>query len=159
MKRRSLGFTLVEVLVTLIILSIGLLGLAALQGTGLRYTTSSYLRTQANMLAYDMLDRMRANRQAAEGGAYTIGFTDAAPTTLCTGTGANCNAAQVAKFDQKEWKEQIAKLLPNGQGNIDAPQSMGGGTVILVSIRWADKREENSANPLDPVTLSIQAEL
>ncbi len=159
MRKRSQGVSLVEVLVTLIVLSIGLLGLAALQGTGLRYSHSSYLRTQANYLAYDMLDRMRANRTVAEGGGYTIGFTDAVPTTTCVGTGANCSAAQLAQHDQREWKNQLSNLLPNGQGNILPPLTLGGGSIITITVRWADKRDETSGNPLDPVDFTIQAEL
>ncbi|HLE93281.1 MAG TPA: type IV pilus modification protein PilV, partial [Sulfuricaulis sp.] len=55
------GFSLIEVLVALLVLSIGLLGLAALQTTSLQYNTGSYFRTQATFLAYDIIDRMRAN--------------------------------------------------------------------------------------------------
>lgn len=64
------GLTLVEILVALLVLSIGLLGLAALQTTSLRFNTSAYYRTQATALAYDLSDRMRANRQAALDGLY-----------------------------------------------------------------------------------------
>ena len=66
---RISGFTLLEVLVALVILSIGLLGLAGLQAASLRYNHSSYLRSQATLIAYDIVDRMRANRQEALNGA------------------------------------------------------------------------------------------
>ena len=58
---RSHGFSMIEVLVTLLVLSIGLLGLAAMQVRSIKNTHSAYLRSQATYLAYDMLDRMRAN--------------------------------------------------------------------------------------------------
>src|SRR5690606_3184429 len=60
--RRENGFTLIEVLVTVIVLAIGLLGLAALQFSGLRYTHSAYQRSQATILTNDIIDRMRVNR-------------------------------------------------------------------------------------------------
>ncbi|MFL6713216.1 MAG: type IV pilus modification protein PilV, partial [Sulfurifustis sp.] len=69
-KSASQGFTLVEVLVTLVVLSIGLLGLAMLQLESLKHNTDAYFRTQATMLAYEIIDRMRANVDAARGGSY-----------------------------------------------------------------------------------------
>ena len=60
MKTHS-GFTLIEVLISMLILAVGLLGLAGLQATGLRNNLSAYNRSQATQLAYDMADRMRAN--------------------------------------------------------------------------------------------------
>ena len=58
---RQSGISLVEVIVTILILSIGLLGMAALQNTSLKLAYDSYLRTQASFLAYDLIDRIRAN--------------------------------------------------------------------------------------------------
>ena len=66
------GFTMVELLVAVLVLSIGLLGLAGLQAAGLRNNQSAYLRSQATILAYDVADRMRATRAAAAAGAYNI---------------------------------------------------------------------------------------
>lgn len=71
-KMHMKGFTLVEVLVALLILSIGLLGLAGLQAGGLRSNHSAYLRSQAVMLAHDMADRMRSNPVAAAADCYKI---------------------------------------------------------------------------------------
>ncbi len=64
------GFSLLEVLIALLVLSIGLLGLAGLQGTGLRYNHSAYLRSQATFQTYDMADRMRANLRGVQQGDY-----------------------------------------------------------------------------------------
>ena len=70
-RRRSTGFSIIEVLVALLVLAIGLLGLAALQAQGLRFNHDAYVRTQATHLAYDIIDRMRSNR--ANAAAYTAG--------------------------------------------------------------------------------------
>jgi type IV pilus assembly protein PilV len=75
---RSRGFTLLEILVALLILTIGLLGLGTLQMTSLRYNHSALLRSQATLLAQDILDRMRANRATAVGGSYVTGLTETA---------------------------------------------------------------------------------
>ena len=63
---RYAGFSLLEVLVALVILSVGLLGLARMQSTGLRQNNSAYFHSQATTLAYAILDRIRVNLDAAE---------------------------------------------------------------------------------------------
>src|SRR5262245_50380565 len=66
------GMTLVEVLVTLVLISVGLLGIAALQLTTLKSNKDAYVRSQASALAGDILDRMRANTAACRAGAYDV---------------------------------------------------------------------------------------
>lgn len=77
----SAGFTLIEILISVVVLAIGLLGMAALQMNGLRNNQSAYFRAQATQLAYDMADRMRTNiveaRDAASGGTYNNGASTA----------------------------------------------------------------------------------
>ena len=79
-RHRHRGFTLIEALVALVVLSIGLLGVAALQLASLQANYGASQRTQATFLAQDIVDRMRANRDAAVAGDYDIDFGDAAPT-------------------------------------------------------------------------------
>jgi type IV pilus modification protein PilV len=75
---RGEGFTLIEVLVSLVVLSIGLLGTAKLMIFSARSNDSAYLRTQATALAYGMLDNMRANQQQAIAGSYATALNAAA---------------------------------------------------------------------------------
>ncbi len=70
-NQRQYGFSLLEVLIALLVLSIGLLGLAGLQTLGLKFNMQSYQRTQAALLAYDIVDRMRANPVEKNGPRYT----------------------------------------------------------------------------------------
>lgn len=134
---RISGFTLLEVLVALVILSIGLLGLAGLQATGLRYNHSSYLRSQATLTAYDILDRMRANRQEALSNtpspyAISLGTLPAAPTS-CTGSGANCTPAQMAADDLYQWETELKNTLPSGTGSI-----ANTGSQFTITVKWQD---------------------
>ncbi len=93
-KKRQQGFSLFEVLIALLVLSVGLLGLANLQGQSISSSYNAHLRTQATSLAQSMVDRMRANRshalQATNNYQTAI---DAQPPT----TSVNCLTALVAK--------------------------------------------------------------
>lgn len=133
-QRNQRGFTLIEVLITVIVLAIGLLGLAGLQLNGLRFTHSAYHTSQATIAAYDIIDRMRVNRPAAEGGSYDIAL-GATRTGTCTGAGANCDATGLANADLNEWKQSIAALLPSGDGSVQR-----NGSAFVVTIRWDDSR-------------------
>lgn len=148
------GFTLVEVLVAVVILGLGLLGLAGLQAASLRNNHSAYLRSQATLLAYDMADRMRANPEAANNGDYNT----AAPANnaQCFTTGG-CTFTQMAQQDKFEWAAAVATAMPSGQAivcldstsdpesGIDAPtfadpKCDNTGTVYAVKIWWNDDR-------------------
>ena len=137
---RISGFTLMEVLVALVILSIGLLGLAGLQAASLRYNHSSYLRSQATLLAYDIVDRMRANRQEALNGTYAIGLgtLPAAPTS-CTGSVTSCTPAQMAADDLYQWETALKNTLPSGTGSIASVQ-IAQNTQFTITVQWTDNQ-------------------
>jgi type IV pilus assembly protein PilV len=146
---RAAGFTLVEVLVSILVLSIGLLGLARLQAVALRHNHSAHLRSQATLLAYDMADRMRANLQALRDGRYHLPSAAASPNCLTT---SGCTAAQMAAHDTYEWSLAVAQSLPQGQGVIcvdsspadgasaASPACSGTGEVYAIKVWWDDTR-------------------
>jgi type IV pilus assembly protein PilV len=150
------GFTLLEVLVAVLVLSIGLLGIAGLQVTGLRFNHSAYMRTQATLLAYEMADRMRANRPTMLPPANSYDIPNAAVgagVPACE-TVAGCAAAQMAQNDVFQWQRRLAQVLPNGQGvvcldNIPveanstpaAPSCNAAGTTYAIKIWWDDNRD------------------
>jgi len=119
-SRKQHGFTLFEVLITIFILAIGLLGMAALQATGIRYSHSSYLRSQATFLADDLIDRMRANRPGgadfADLNSYTVdelaNFPVLADITDCSST--SCDVTEMAEYDLAQWKDTFEARLPGG---------------------------------------------
>lgn len=137
-ERRSMtGFTLIEVLIALLVLSIGLLGLAALQNATLQFNQSAYLRSQATNLAYDMIDRMRANRQAALNNAYNGALASPAPACGAVVAGG----ATVADLDVAAWRNALACSLPAGTGSVQVAAD----GVTTVSVQWDDSRAEQSA--------------
>ena len=149
---RSRGFTLIEILVTLVVLSIGLLGLAGLQLNGLKSNHSAYLRSQATILTQDITDRMRANRTVAVTGAYDIDIGEAAASASCTGTGADCTAAGLAAADLYEWKTFLDDSLPTGDGSITRT-AVGTNTLVTVVVQWDDSKGQ--ADPVQLVTESL----
>ena len=134
-KAQQSGFTMVEVLVAIVILSFGLLGLAGLQADGLRNNTSAYMRSQATLMAYDMLDRMRANLQGVKNGNYD-NLLDSAPTNPnCISSG--CSILQMTQHDAYEWSGKLNEILPSGQGKV---KGNGLGSIFTITVMWDDQR-------------------
>ncbi|MFL6621709.1 MAG: type IV pilus modification protein PilV [Sulfurifustis sp.] len=130
------GFSLIEVLVTLVVLSIGLLGLAMLQLESLKHNTDAYFRTQATMLAYEIIDRMRANGDAARNGSYVAA---AAPADEDCGDlgGTGCDSqARLANYDLSVWYNKLAAALPADATPSSITQV---GNQITVTIRWKER--------------------
>lgn len=143
------GFSLVEVLVALVVLTIGLLGMAGLQGYSITGSYNAHLRTQATALAQGIIDRMRANPAEARGNTYDVNIGVApASGTDCIGTSANCTTTQMANYDVREWKCNLGayandsicasfvsqSTLPSGDGQIET-QTNG---QIEVTVQWTD---------------------
>jgi len=146
-----------EILVTVIVLSIGLLGLAGLQLAGLKYNHSAYLRSQATLLSNDILDRMNANRDAARAGNYDIAIGAAAttPGTSCNGsTTDTCTPTQMAILDVSDWKQNLAAVLPDGDGSISRTLEAGNQIMATIIIQWDDSHGEQAAIQL-PVEVLI----
>ena len=130
------GFSLVEVLIALAVLSIGLLGLAALQTVSLRVGHDSYQRTQATMLAYDIVDRMRANPVALAAGRYN----DVTVSTNPTGNDCvslSCTTDELANYDIRSWHSILAAKLSQGQGAITTVISAGVATRTI-TVSWSE---------------------
>lgn len=137
---RQAGFTLIEVLVAVLIVSVGILGVAGLQLLSLQNNTSAMYRTQAVQSAYDIIDRARANR----GQDYSIAI-DANPPNAPDCMSQNCSPAQMRNFDLDRWRAALAGDLPDGTGAVE----MDAGR-ITVTVRWRDTRNPDAA-PLDIV--------
>lgn len=145
--RRHAGFSLLEVLVALVILSIGLLGLAALQAFSIKANQSANYRTQATALAYDLIDRMRANRNDVIAGRYFSSYGNAPGS--CPDAGGSAPTSGTAARDLYDWKCAIKMQLPLGEGAVRMP----GGSVV-VAIRWTDARWAEGSDASTEFTLT-----
>ncbi len=129
MRIGQTGVSLIEVLVSLLIMGIGLLGAAALQLNALKFTDSSALTSQASFIAYDMMDRIRANPD----GNYALANLDAAPTSNINDT----RAQDLADFAAN------AKAI----GGVSAGSSIAvNNRVVTITLQWSDARAANAAS-------------
>lgn len=163
------GYTLIEVLVALFIMSFGLLGMAGLQIVSLKQNQSAYMRSQATILAYDVIDRMRANVSAVEAGDYFI--SSGTEKSSCETT-SGCTDAEMAAHDVLRWQARLAEELPLGSGLVcrdsDPDDSTDGVMTtpvcgdssdsdlpIVVYVWWNDERTSNVVSTRLAVSASI----
>lgn len=141
--RKVSGFTLLEVLIALLVFSIGFLGLAALQTLGLRFTHQSYERTQAVLQAYEIIDRMRANRVGLDN--YTPISAGAAPQATVDCSTTTCTPAEMAAYDISEWLNRVRDPNSLGgegaicRGTLDTNLvCTEGGSIFRVGVNWSE---------------------
>lgn len=133
------GISMIEVLIAILILSIGVLGLANMQFLGLRNSQNSYQRTQAAALAYEMGDIMRENRAQAQASGFILtGTIPTAPSVDCKTSG--CDAAQWAKYNIFNWYSKVNATLPLATAQISCASSCAQGNVHTVTIAWDETR-------------------
>ncbi len=134
------GFTLIEVLVALLVVTIGLIGMAGIQAAAVKYTKGAEFRNHAIRLNYDMLDRMRASLASVETGAYRSASSFQSAT--CNLNFVAANAVQ-DEADIAIWLNQIACLLPRSTGRgqilVGAPTATGA-FPVTVTIEWSEER-------------------
>lgn len=137
------GFTLLEILISLVILAIGLLGLASLQATGLKNNQSAYHRSQATQLSYDISDRIRSNI-AGLSTYIAITPSSAVAKAGCVAIAGTCAAEDMAQNDLFEWNTTLTNILPKGKGTITTDSS-----GYTIAITWDDDHDGNDANNIN----------
>lgn len=142
------GASLIEVLVAVLVLSLGMLGMASLQTRGMQFNTSAYYQSQANVLAKDILDRMRAsnfNNATVKQFLHSMGDSVPGSYTSCYTKNATCTPSQLAKFELYSWLNDVAAILPSGKASI-AEDATGTTPVYIVTVQYDDEKAEASSN-------------
>ena len=135
------GATLIEALVSILLLSLGLLGIAGLQVNALAFQKSSWATHRIAEVTNDITERMNANPVGAANGLYTYPSTYASakagtlPNNNCKTSGATCTAAQIANDDLSEWLAKAQVALPGGAVRLEGTSTAG----IIVTAMYADK--------------------
>jgi type IV pilus assembly protein PilV len=132
--RKQRGDTMIEVLVTVIILAVGVLGAAAMQVTTIQNLNSSYSASVAAMVAEDFSERMRANPIAALAGSYGDG-SDPGGFPNCAANA--CTTAELATYDLGSWWQVMTGVLPVASGEITR---IIGTNTFVVTVRWDGDR-------------------
>jgi type IV pilus assembly protein PilV len=141
------GFTLIEVLVALVVMSVGMLGIAALYLEGLRAGRTAIYRTTAVNLAADMADRIRANQQA--GNAYA--GNGPGSDESCVNGDEDCTPEQLANDDWYSWSRQIDAQLPEGAG-AEIVVAAAATPVYTITLQWPEIGQTEPAS----YSLSLQ---
>lgn len=157
MLRSNKGLSLVEVLVAVMVFSVGLIGLAGLTLVSQRTNHSAYLRTQASFLAQSMADRMRANVGGVWQNLYNKTYPETGTPPACA-SGSACNITDLATRDRVAWSQQLTSLLPaptatiscarNSATTVPAELQSGGAPydgLCTFVMRWSESSLNTSA--------------
>ncbi|MBY0474367.1 MAG: type IV pilus modification protein PilV [Nitrosomonas sp.] len=140
-KIQNNGFSLIEVLITLLIVSFGLLGMAALVVSGARSNNVAYYRSVASKQTEDIADRMRANIAGVVAGAYDALSANIPSSADCVAN--TCSPTQIATFDHALWNTANARLLPGGVGIVNGNLAAG----YSITLMWTEKEMADDPNP------------
>lgn len=143
----STGFSLIEVLIAVFILVVGLLGLAAMQLQSIKYTQGSQWRSQANFLAYDIVERIRANR--ANVTDYQISMDGDKPS----------NRSTMANDDLYLWMDQLETQIPGGDGSV---QWNSGSNLLTIVVKADDQgkvKNSDSQGTVESTTFTFNTQL
>ena len=137
------GSSLIEVLIAMLLLSVGLLGMVSLKAAALKYTGQSNARGTASMHAADMMDRLRANPARAVSGQYNLGIDVAAAPAPVT----------VAEVDLVQWRQRISESLPGGSGSV----AVAADSTVRLVLRWNERTDQ--APEAAQLTFTFEARL
>ena len=139
--RSQRGVTLIEVLVAVVILSLGFLATTRMQILGMRYNQGAFFKSQASIMATDIADRMRANLVGVTDNHYDDADTSSLPTDPdCMSSG--CSPEELADLDIVQWGNSIQSVLPEGKGTI----TVSGG-MYEIQVSWKENIGDGEETP------------
>lgn len=141
-KKQQGGATLIEVLVSMVIIMVGVLGAIGLKVVSARAVADSNLRSTAAMYAQDILERARANPARATSGGYNLAAGAQPPSA----------PVNIAETDLVEWSTRLSTNLPSGKGTVNVV-----GSAVTVTVQWLERAPQNSTGQL--VTFSFTSQL
>lgn len=130
------GFSLLEVLVTVAVMSVGLLGVAGLQLSTLKKNDSSFIRSKSAIYSNNMIDYLRANRQSAIAGDYNVSLSALSDLTAPSGT------SSIAQTDRYNWFQHLDASLPGAKAAINCDAN----AICVVKVEWDDSHAEGSTS-------------
>jgi len=138
------GSTLIELLVTMVIIAIGLLGQASLIAVSMKVNHSAFARTQATLLAYDIIERLRLNRALAVAGNFNSNYAD---------DSSGYDGNEIQEKELHDWKANVEQALPSGQAQI----SVDGSGNVSILIRWSEVIKASDDGSITPTEFATQS--
>jgi type IV pilus assembly protein PilV len=148
--KNQTGFAMLEVLVSLALIAIVLLGQVGLQSSALKLNKGAALRMQAVLLSDEISERIENNKAQAQAGSYDVVVAASAPAAIGTDCMANsCTSTALASYDLSLWQTRVAAALPGATWQItrsaDTPSS--GMSTFTIVLTWQDRRDNaNTVN-------------
>ena len=141
--QRQSGFSMIEVLISLVLIAVAMFGQIGLQISAMKFGKSGALRSQAVFLANELAERMESNKTGAVAGSYVI-----APSTTVTAAGTNCmttacSATDLATYDIYEWTTRASDLLPSASWQVDNTVT-GNPSTYTIRLSWEDRRANST---------------
>ncbi|MBS0212961.1 MAG: type IV pilus modification protein PilV [Proteobacteria bacterium] len=142
MRKMQTGFTLLEVLIAVLIVSLCMMSIAAVLVTVHRSTNSGYLAQQSSQLASDIIARMRQNSAAAQSGSYNVSYTGGsitAPGMMCDPSGSGpCSGAQLAAYDVWQWLNVVNTTLPGANATVTVTLTANNNYDVVTTVSFDD---------------------
>ena len=154
-KKKQGGATLLEMMISLFVMGVGMMGVLGMQTQSMRFNHQAYSYSQAVFLAQEVLESIRANSSAAQ--SYELGLDqNVIVTAECGAAQANCSQAQLKNWDLAKWREKISQRLPGGKGAIDIEDSTFTITIEFDLVR-SDKDGQSLAIESNRQTYTLMA--
>lgn len=165
---KNAGFTMIEVLIAVLLLAIGVLGIAATQMISFQTNQSAYARSQAIYLATDIFDRIRANPEGYQSTSVydsvdSLASEDVPSDPNCIDSNGGCTPVQMARYDVREWIGNFSNvdsiddyqpMLPNGRGVL---ARIGTSNDFVATVSWDERDWEGDNRVVRTRQVSITA--
>lgn len=147
------GFTMLEVLLTLVIIAVALLGTAGLHSFAMKMNQGGQLRTQAVILGLDLLERIEANNESAVAGNYAVSTLPTSATVDCAAQ--PCTPADLATYDLNQFRQRLLAQLPNS--SVTITRTGAGPFIYTVQVNWQERIAKAAGSATNPGTGSTVA--
>jgi type IV pilus assembly protein PilV len=136
------GFSLLEVLITILVMSIAMFGAVGMQVNAMKMGKSADYRNQAIVLASDLAERMEANKSEAIAGNYSIALATVAPGTATT-CSRGCTNANMTQYDLTTWQQAVFNSLPTASWKVTSDPTMTP-VIYTIELNWVDRRSKTT---------------
>ncbi len=138
------GFSMIEVLVSLLLIAVVMLGHAGMQANALKFSKGASFRMQAVLLSTEMAERVESNKTGAIAGNYVVATAATTPSTASTDClTAACDSTALASYDLAQWTARVAATLPSGSWQITQTVTGNPSTYSIV-LSWQDRRDSGN---------------